>query len=65
LKNKFTLKSFIELIILALLTIITVFVASKLTEHSREETKPQIIYGQTIPHETEPEAIELKKTNSQ
>jgi hypothetical protein len=64
LKNKFTLKTFIELIILALLTIITVFAALKLTDQSAKETKPQILYGQTIPHDPELEAIQLKKTNS-
>jgi hypothetical protein len=55
---------FIELIILALLTIVTVFAALKLTDHSTKETTSQIVYGQTMPNETQPEIIQLKKTNS-
>jgi hypothetical protein len=64
LKNKFTLKTFIELIILALLTIVTAYAALKFTDHSTKETTSQIVYDQTMPHETQPEAILLKKTNS-
>jgi hypothetical protein len=64
LKNKFTLKTFIELIILALLTIVTSYAAMRLTDHSTKEIKPQILYGQTIPHESEPQLVQLKKTFS-